>query len=326
MAVITARNLSGQALGHTRDVDVIGQDGPERRTLPAWLADRAVRLVGAAALLVTGAGVVVAAQGAPVVAAMQPRPPVSVGVVFDGGDVQRRGDGAAGALQLLVVNRTARPAPVRALTLEAAGLEVLSVEPGDSLPLGAFAQRKYVVRYSVPDCARLRLPGRVSVGLRDPDADRVKSMTVPLMDPSTPGDGVPFAPCPGTAAPLSLGVRSLGGTTTRTPAGARGLVRVEVRNGGAPLLLLELTAEVPGVLFSPLVPANGISLLQDDRIELQLAFEIPDCDRLRRTGRLVLRASRGGVVSELGLTITNVREAGTVRQVALDRVLQACPL
>ena len=123
----------------------------------------------------------------------------------------------------------------------------------------------------------------------------------------------------------SLAVRPLGGRTVETDAGARGDVRLEVRNGGAPLRLRSLSAEVPGVRFSTVGAPYGGRLVQDERAEVVLRFAIDDCAALRRTGRLVLQVEQAGTLHEVGLTVTNDREAGTVRQVALDRVLGACP-
>lgn len=123
----------------------------------------------------------------------------------------------------------------------------------------------------------------------------------------------------------SLAARPLGGGTVRTDAGARGDVRLEIRNGGRPLRLLDVTAEVPGVRFTPVVRPHGVELGTEERIELVLRFRIDDCASLRRTGRLVLQVEQSGLRQEVGLTVTHDREAGTVRQVALDRVLGACP-
>lgn len=121
-----------------------------------------------------------------------------------------------------------------------------------------------------------------------------------------------------------LAVRPIGGMTTRTAAGARGTVDLEVRNALRPVTLLSIGAEVPGVAFSVVIPPNGTILGTDGRVALRLDFVIADCARLRRTGRIVLRVDEDGRPAELGLTITNDEEAGTLRQVVLDRVLHAC--
>jgi hypothetical protein len=122
-----------------------------------------------------------------------------------------------------------------------------------------------------------------------------------------------------------VSARPLGGETVRTQVGAHGTVRLEVRNDAAPLRLIAATAEVPGVRFVPAVRSDGVELGPRERLVLELGFSIADCAWLRRTGRLVLVVEQAGVRQEVGLTVTHDREAGTVRQVSLDRVLSACP-
>ena len=90
------------------------------------------------------------------------------------------------------------------------------------------------------------------------------------------------------------------------------------------LVVRTVTAEVPGVRFVDEGQPHGLPLGPDDRVEVAMGFVVQDCARLRRTGRLVLRALQAGVESEVALTVTTDVEAGTVRQLALDRVLGSC--
>ena len=82
---------------------------------------------------------------------------------------------------------------------------------------------------------------------------------------------------------------------------------------------------MPGVRFIDEGQPNGVSMGPDDRVEVNLGFEVDDCALLRRSGQLVLRALQAGVESEVALTVTADVEVGTVRQLALDRVLESCP-
>ncbi|MCW2614585.1 MAG: hypothetical protein JWN08_1579 [Frankiales bacterium] len=230
---------------------------------------------------------------------------------------------ASGELGVVVTNL--RPARVRlgSLTLVAPGLRVLSVQPGFGRPLGAGESRDYRLSYAVPVCAALQLPAALRLSYLQ-DGRPAQSVSLPLGPGLQP---VPFALCPEGATREvrpDLAVRTIGGTDTRRGDGVRGTVALEVRNADAPLQLLSVTAEVPGVRFTDRGPANGITLGTDDRVEVRLGFEVDDCALLRRTGRLVLTVRQDGVVRELALTLTTETEAGVIRQLALDRVLESC--
>ena len=174
---------------------------------------------------------------------------------------------------------------------------------------------------------------------RDRASEPVRGAVGPLQGPgpaTAGGPSSPAAPAAGPALRAGVSARPLGGQTLRTHVGARGTVRLEVRNDAAPprlevgneaapLRLLSATAEVPGVRFTPVVRPDGAELGPQERVEVELGFSIADCTWLRRTGRLVLVVEQAGVRQEVGLTVTHDREAGTVRQVSLDRVLSACP-
>ncbi len=327
--------------------DVIGDDviGSDRR--PSRLGSRPTRppatLVGAAAALVLLAGI-----GATVVGEREPAPPVPgpaepalvlqvVGRAAEGGAAGggTADGGAGGELVVGIVNSTDTRVRLGALSLVSAGLQVVSVVPAFGRPLGPREGREYVVRYEVPVCAALQLPVSLRVTYDAPGTGR-GSTRLELgarrelgteQEPGPGGQAVPFAICPEGStlqARPDLAVRAIGGGSRRDGAGARGTVELEVRNAGARLDLLSVGAEVPGVRFINAGQPNGVQMLADDRVEVNLAFEVDDCALLRRTGRLVLRVRQAGVEREIGLTITSDVEAATVRQLALDRVLQAC--
>lgn len=256
------------------------------------------------------------------------------------------GAGARGVLTVTLRNQLDAPVGLSALALDVGGVRIVSVRPALERPLAPREVRDLVIDYAVADCADLVLPGRLQLtshtdappagsageldagpaSQRPGPAQGARAQAVVFFDrgPAVAG-ALPLAACPTVLPrPPDLGVRTLGGSSGRSAVGARGTVELEVRNAGPPLQLLSVGAEVPGVVFQVVTPPNGVSLDVDGRVALRLAFVVPDCTRLRRTGRLVLRVVQDGLVRELGLTITNDFEAGTVRQAALDRVLQAC--
>jgi hypothetical protein len=126
------------------------------------------------------------------------------------------------------------------------------------------------------------------------------------------------------AAEPDLAARPLGGTATRTGEAASGRLALEVRNGRQPLVLLSVTAQVPGVRFAPVTYRGGRAMGTDERIELRLGFAIPDCALVRRSGRLVLRVASQGRERELALSVVSDPLTGAARQLDLDVVLDAC--
>lgn len=322
--------LSTVRLGHTRAVHVIGDDvlgnaddagrgRAGRRSRPG------ATLVGATALLVLLSGVGTVASGQRGAARVMPTDTPALVLQVVGGTASggAADGGAGGELAVAVTNGTDAGLRLGALSLAAAGLQVVSVAPAFGRSLGPREGREYVVRYEVPVCAALQLPASLRVSY---DALRTGPGSARLE--LGPGQqAVPFAVCPEGStlqARPDLAVRAIGGGSRRDGAGARGTVELEVRNAGARLDLLSVGAQVPGVRFINAGQPNGVQMLADDRVEVNLAFAVDDCALLRRTGRLVLRVRQAGVEQEIGLTITRDVEAGTVRQLALDRVLQAC--
>lgn len=126
------------------------------------------------------------------------------------------------------------------------------------------------------------------------------------------------------AAEPDLAARPLGGTATREGNAATGRLVLEVRNGRQPLRLLAVTAEVPGVRFSAVAFVPGRVLSTDDRLEVGLRFVVPDCGRVERAGRVVLRVAAQGVERDLTLAVAADAQSGAPRQVNLDVVLDAC--
>lgn len=320
-------------LPHTRDVDVIGTDEGVRRPAPTWLVRPPVRLVAGAlaAVLIGGAASAavveeplpaagpVAVAGSPPGAAA-PVPALQVRVLS--GSAGGGSESAAGELALEVSNLTDARVRLGQLTLQAPGLVVTDVRPAFGRPLGPRETREYAVAYEVPTCGLLLLPAQLRVSYLQPGGARAEGLALgPGLQP------VPFALCAeGSTRTLrpDLAVRAIGGSSRRVGAGARGTVELEVRNAGVALRLLAVTAQVPGVRFIDEGQPHGLPLGPDDRVEVNLGFVVQDCALLRRTGRLVLRALQAGVESELALTVTTDVEAGTVRQLALDRVLESC--
>ena len=332
-------------LPHTPGVDVIGTDEGVRRPAPTWLVQPPVRLVAVVLAAVLLGGTATAALVEEPVPAAGPVPAVGP-VAPAAGPVAGSGPGAPGAseraLQLRVLGGTAgggresaagelalevsnlTDARVRLgqLTLQAPGLVVTDVRPAFGRPLSPRETREYTLAYEVPTCGLLLLPAQLRVSYLQPGGARAERLA---LGPGLPT--VPFALCAeGSTRTLrpDLAVRAIGGSSRRVGAGARGTVELEVRNAGVALRLLAVTAQVPGVRFIDEGQPHGLPLGPDDRVEVNLGFVVEDCALLRRTGRLVLRALQAGVESEVALTVTTDVEAGTVRQLALDRVLESC--
>lgn len=295
--------------------DVIGRDEderPSRARLPSPRELRRPAGVAVAAAVVCGAALVLA------------RPPAAPQAPHPAAVVERHmatatGPTASGELTVRVVG-VPTDAEVASVDLAAPGLQVLSVEPAPS-PAGALEEAPaHLLRYRVPDCAELRLPAELEVTLAG-GAGHARA----LGRTRAPGDAQSFRPCPaGAVPPPALAVRVGDSRTETTATGARGAVRLAVHNGGPDVRLLSVTAEVPGVRSASIIPAHAAHLRQDEHLEVVLRFEIEDCTRVLRTGRLVLRAVRHGVERELGLTLGHELEARRLRQVALDGVLDAC--
>ncbi|MBC7372930.1 MAG: hypothetical protein H7323_02950, partial [Frankiales bacterium] len=224
--------------------------------------------------------------------------------------------------ELLVVLASSRDSRVRlgALSLTAPGLRVEQVSPVFGRPLGPRERREYAVTYRIASCERLLLPILLRVSWLDQLAGGPRSQLVMVGTSQAP-----FPVCPGAGpTPPDLAVRAIGGSSERVGAGARGAVVLEVRNAAGQLRLLSVAAQLGGVSFTDLGPANGLVLGPDDRVEVRLGFAIDDCAGLAAQGRLVLRVERAGRPSDLVLAITAAPQPGMVRQLALDRVLSAC--
>ena len=337
MAVITSANLSG--LRHTRKVDLL-ESGDEREPvrwaprLRSWLTARPPRwVVGALALAValTAVGGVVAAQQ---VAQEQAREAARVEV-----DVRPAGISSTtvrgvsrGEFGLLLINRREGRVRLGALRVLVEGLRVQKVEPAFGKPLGAFEERLFRVEFVVPDCNRLVLPGRLQVSL-SADGQALERRELPVIDRDQREDredALLLAGCPPSARGSSpgtltdVGMRPAGGSAQRVGVGAKGVLRLEVRNAGPPLQLLSVDGEVPGVRFRPRLLDPGRSIDTDGLVIVRLAFGIDDCALLQPAGRLVLVIERNGAEQELGLRAVAEPEAGVGPQIDLSLLFDAC--
>lgn len=306
---------------------MIGADDGVRRAPPAWLARPPARLVGGllAAVLLAGTAAAAVVQeptpaAAPAGGSLAGLPLLQLRVV--GGVAGAGADSVAGELALEISNLTDARVRLGELSLQAPGLVVTDVRPAFGRPLGPRETRQYALTYEVPACGLLLLPAQLRLSYLQQGGARSEGVAL------GPGlQSVPFAACAEGSTRTTrpdLAVRAIGGSSRRVGAGARGTVELEVRNAGVVLRLLSVSAEVPGVRFIDEGQPNGLPMGPDDRVEVDLGFEVDDCALLRRTGRLVLRALQAGVESEVALTVTTDVEAGTVRQLALDRVLESC--
>lgn len=239
---------------------------------------------------------------------------------------------ARGELELLLLNRRERRVRLGALRFDVEGLRVQRVEPAFGKPLGAYEERVFRVSFVVPDCRRLVLPGLLTVSLAG-DGQPLEQREVVVndsRDPAAAVDSVRLGACPPSArgaepgTATDVGLRSAGGQARRVGVGAEGSARLEVRNAGGPVQLLSVDAEVPGVEFTPRVIEGGRSIATDELVIVRLAFRIPDCTRLARIGRVVLRLERDDSVQEVGLRAVSEPIAGAGPQVDLRVVLNAC--
>jgi hypothetical protein len=336
MAVITPANLSASGLGHTPGVDLLESgDERERRPLgplvrawrpPAWL----VAVVAVLAVATAGSGLVAADD----LRREQQREAVRLEVdVRPAGTASTTVRGVSrGELTLLLVNRREQRVRLGGLRLDVEGLRVTGVEPAFGKPLGPFEERVFRILFVVPDCSRLVLPGRVQVSLAA-DGQPVERRELAVVDPDLrpPGpDGFSLGGCPPSARGRSagtttdVGVRPAGGTSQREGVGARGVLRLEVRNAGPPLQLVSITGEVPGVAFTAREIDGGRSIATDGLVIVRLAFRIDDCALLQPAGRLVMVVERFGAQQELGLRAVAEPEAGVGPQVDLGVLFDAC--
>jgi hypothetical protein len=338
MAVITLRRVSARGLSHTPEVDLL-ESGDKREPvalrrrlrsgaatrLPPW----AVALV-AGALVATGIG---GASAAVELRAERAREAarVQVDVLPVGGSSSTVGGVARGELRLLLVNQQDRRVQLGALQVEVEGLRVLQVEPPFEQPLGPREERAYRVAFVVPDCSRLVLPGAVLVSL-SVDGGPLQRQQVPVREPDDQAEtgGVALGACPPSSrgarpgTPTDVAARPAGGSSQRSGAGAQGVARLEVRNAGAPLQLLTVSGEIPGVAFGDVRIEGGRSVETDGLVIVRLSFRIPDCRALRPAGRLLLTVSRRGAVQELALSAVAEPEGGVGPQITLPVVYRAC--
>ena len=349
MAVITPGTYPRARCATLAEVDVL-ESGSDRDAVPLPERVRALLAVRPPGWALGGLALVIALALVGGVAAArdlradQAREALRVDVVLVGGGATSTtvGGVARGQFSLRLSNRRDVPVQVEEVVVEVPGLEVLAVEPGLGEPLGAREEREVVVSFVVADCEELALPGRVSVAmstLGPAGAGPVVRRHLAVVDPDAEGapDGqdagaqaVRIGACPDSARaepagrPTDLSVRPAGGSSERSGAGAVGTVLVAVRNGGEPVRLLSVEAQVPGVVFAQRRLAGGRTLVPDEVLVVGLRFRVEDCAALQRTGRLVLRVERSGAVQELGLRVVAEPLAGAGPQADLRVVLDAC--
>ena len=294
--------------------------------LPRWL----VALVAVAALATGSAGVGVAADASRERAAEAARVVVDVVPIAISSTTVR--GVARGELELLLLNRREGRVRLGALRFAVEGLTVQRVQPAFGKPLGPYEERVFTVSFVVPDCRRLVLPGVLTVSLAG-DGRPLEQREVAVndaRDPNGAADTVRLGACPPSArgaepgTPTDVGLRSAGGQSRRTGAGAEGVARLEVRNAGPRVRLFSVDAEVPGVQFVPRLIEGGRSIDTEELVIVRLAFRVPDCARLVESGRVVLRLGRFGSVQEVGLRAVSEPIGGAGPQVDLRVVFNAC--
>jgi hypothetical protein len=305
------------------DVLVGGGDGPPSPRLAAVLAWRPPdRVVGAlaAAVLLAGVGGV-AAVGAVRAAVEREADRLDLAVEARSA-VAVRPRGRDGVLLLQVRNDGTRAVVLTGADVAVAGVRARSgVQPQTA---AARATVQLEVPFAVHECRALADEGVVRLHAR-PEGRPERRVDRPVGAAEAVPADLLAAGCRPVSAPdaVALSVRAAGGDVEATPGGARGVLLVEVRNAGTRLDLVRVHAEVPGVLFSPAavgrLPAEG-------RVVSRLPFDLPSCEELRRTGRVVLTVLQDGAAPvELGFRATEDEEARTVRDLDLDLVLGACP-
>jgi hypothetical protein len=338
MAVITLRRVSARGLSHTPEVDLL-ESGDEREAVPLGQRLRsatATRLPAWAVALVAVALLATAVAGASLAGDLRAERAreaarVHVDVLPVGSSSSTVGGVARGELRLLLVNQQDRVVRLGELQIQVEGLRVTQIEPPFGSTLGPREERSFRVAYVVPDCSRLVLPGKVLASLSAGDGP-LQPQQVPVREPADQAEagGVALGACPPSSrgarpgTPTDVAARPAGGSSQRVGAGAQGVARVEIRNAGAPLQLLAVSGEIPGVIFGDVRIEGGRSVETDGLVIVRLQFRIPDCRALRPAGRLVLTVSRRGAVQELALSTVAEPEGGVGPRVTLPVVYRAC--
>ena len=239
---------------------------------------------------------------------------------------------ARGELGLLLVNRRGQRVQLLELEVAVEGLRVERIDPQLPASLGGFEQRAVRITFVVTDCRRLVLPGRIRVTVRG-EGKSQRDSEIAVRDPAVGAvatEEVSFGACPPSAraevpgAATDVGARPAGGRSQRVGAGAEGVARLEIRNGGAPVRLLELTGDVPGVEFGTLRLEGGRSLVTDGLVIVRLPFRIEDCSKLEKAGQLVLSVERSGAVQQIALQALAEPQPQLGSQVTLPVVYDAC--
>ena len=335
MAVITPGTYPRARCTTLAEVDLL-ESGDERHEVP--VAVRVRRAIGwqppTAAVVVLAAVLLAVLVGAGLAAREQRAEQAVAAVRVDADVLPRRATSstvrgvARGELGVLVVNRRDVPVRVEGVLVDVPGLEVLTVDVAAGQEVAGGQPLSVRVRFVVPDCSRLGLPGSLTLSLASAGGPVVQRV-LPVLDPDDAREGgVRLGACPDSARadppgrPTDVGVRPAGGTSEREGPGASGLALLEVRNGGDRVQLLSVEARVPGVAFAQRRLGDGRSLVTDEVVVLRLGFRVPDCAALGTAGEVVLRVERSGGVQELVLAA--VAGPGGGGRLDLRVVLEAC--
>ena len=273
------------------DLLTSGSDRPPWRPLAAvrgWRPPGAV-VVAQAALL----GVVAVAAVLSVGPVREQEELAGFGVTVLASTVAVRDQSTDGVLRVALSNDGPRAVDVTSAELDLAGVVLLPprgrmprrLEPGDAVEVD--------VPFRVPRCRAVGRRGAVLIGVTVQErAPQLLELPVEE-DPADGGIdvGAFAAGCRETSAPyaVALGVGDVSGRAQGGGEAARGELLVEVRNFGAPVRLVSVTGEVPGVLFvSRTDPARDQETRTGGRIGVPLPFVVPFCEEPVRSGRLVV--------------------------------------
>ena len=282
------------------DLLTSGSDRPPWRPLAAvrgWRPPGAV-VVAQAALVVA----VAVAAGLSVGPVREQEELAGFGLRVLASTVAVRDQSTDGVLRVALSNDGPRSLEVTSAELDLQGVVLqpirrrlpLALEPGDAVEVD--------VAFRVPACADLAPRGvarlAITVQGRPPTV-----LALPVEGRPSDGaiDVAAFAAgCRPTSTPyvVALAVEQVSGQAQTTGTTARGELAVAVRNVGAPVRLVAVTGEVPGVLFvSRTDPGGDREAGAGERVTVPLPFVVPFCEQSPSAGRLLVtvRDATGGL-------------------------------
>jgi hypothetical protein len=295
--------------------------GPDRTPFAALLHRRPPRALLAVLLALQA---LVVAAGAGVLPTVQERADrLSLSARVESGTVALRGRGTDGVLRLRVESAARMPVEVRAVVVAVPGAVPQGLTPPSTPRVPPGGSAVVSVRYAVSNCAALGAGGELRLAVVRPQDGRTGDVVVPVADAVAAGcrpDVVPGVAVLGASVVAGAAELGEGGRS------AAGSVTVEVVSAGAPVRLVAVSAEVPGVLFvSPSLGPDEPLLAAGDRRRVRVPFTVPFCPALRPLGRVVVtvRDDRDAL-RQLGFAVSADGEARVARDVDLDVVLRAC--